>query len=62
MLRANVQGAAATPNVMEKKGYWDSVQPLLRTDPARVAGLGGLPMSTRSGPVTSATLTDARIA
>lgn len=56
------QGAAATPNVMEKKKYWDAMQPMLKTDPARVAGLGGLSMNTGAGPVTSASLADARIA
>ena len=60
--RARLQGAAAAPNAMEKKKYWDAMQPLLKTDPARVAGLGGLAMNTESGPITSASLADARIA
>lgn len=60
--RPPAQPAAAAPNAVEKKKLWDAVQPLLRTDAARVASCGGLQLNTSAGPLTAATLTGARIA
>jgi hypothetical protein len=46
---------------VEKKKLWDQVQPLLRTNAERVAGFDGQPMLTTAGPVTVASLGEARI-
>ncbi|GLI65759.1 hypothetical protein VaNZ11_009374, partial [Volvox africanus] len=62
------QPAAADPKVVDKKKYWEAVQPLLRTNGDCVATLAVGPdgataaMNTSSGSVRSASLTGARIA
>ncbi|GIL61237.1 hypothetical protein Vafri_15643 [Volvox africanus] len=62
------QPAAADAKVVDKKKYWEAVQPLLRTNGDCVAtlavGPGGATaaMNTSSGPIRSASLTGARIA
>ena len=55
------QGEAAKPNQVDKKKMWEEVQPLLRTDGARVAGFNGAPMMTSAGAVTAASLAEASI-
>lgn len=47
---------------MQKKKLWEAVQPLLKTDGAKVATFKGRAMTTSAGPVTAATLTNASIA
>ncbi|KAG2445557.1 hypothetical protein HXX76_000171 [Chlamydomonas incerta] len=60
------QPAAADAKVVDKKKFWDAVQPALRTDGGAVAtlALGGqrLAMNTSAGAVRAPTLTGARIA
>ncbi|PNW79724.1 hypothetical protein CHLRE_08g364650v5 [Chlamydomonas reinhardtii] len=60
------QPAAADAKVVDKKKFWDAVQPALRTDGGAVAtlALGGqrLPMNTSAGAVRAPSLTGARIA
>ncbi|GIL93366.1 hypothetical protein Vretifemale_20766 [Volvox reticuliferus] len=62
------QPAAADAKVVDRKKYWEAVQPLLRTNGDCVAtlamGPGGkaVGMNTSSGPIRSASLTGARIA
>lgn len=46
---------------VDKKKMFEEVQPLLRTDGARVAGFNGQQMMTSAGPVTVASLAEARI-
>ncbi|KAG2493882.1 hypothetical protein HYH03_007819 [Edaphochlamys debaryana] len=59
---AKEQPAPAEPKVMDKKKWWDAVQPALRTDGSGVANLVGAgPMNTAVGPIR-AQLADARIA
>lgn len=47
---------------VQKKKLWEAVQPLLKTDGAKVATFKGRAMTTSAGPVTAATLTNASIA
>jgi hypothetical protein len=49
------------PNPLQKKKVWEGVQPLLRTDGARVANFKGAAMQTAEGLVTASTLTAAHI-
>ncbi|KAJ1703997.1 hypothetical protein LUZ63_003776 [Rhynchospora breviuscula] len=55
------QSDAATPNHVQKKKIWESVQPHLKTTEACVAVLGSLPMRTSAGEVTCQSLKNARI-
>ncbi|KAJ4748442.1 hypothetical protein LUZ62_082847 [Rhynchospora pubera] len=55
------QSDAATPNQVQKKKIWESVQPNLKTTESCVAVLGSLPMRTSAGEVTSKSLKNARI-
>lgn len=55
------QPAAATPNQVQKKKVWESVQPHLKTDAACIAMLDGHFMRTSAGPVVSRTLKNANI-
>lgn len=56
-----VQAKPMEPNPLTKKKVWEGVQPVLRTDAARRANFKGAAMRTAEGPVTSASLVDARI-
>lgn len=56
------QAAPLEPNALAKKGCWEEVQPLLRTDGGCVAACGALVMRSASGPVCAASLAGARIA
>lgn len=58
---AREQPAPAEPNQVQKKKVWESVQPALSTDGARVVNLKGLAMETSAGPVRAAKLAGARI-
>ncbi|KAJ3708486.1 hypothetical protein LUZ61_012191 [Rhynchospora tenuis] len=55
------QSDAATPNQVQKKKIWESVQPHLKTTEACVAVLGSLPMRTPAGEVICKSLKNARI-
>ncbi|GLC43992.1 hypothetical protein PLESTB_000217600 [Pleodorina starrii] len=66
------QPPAAEPKLVDKKKYWEAVQPLLRTDGGCVATLAvaagaegqvaRVPLNTSAGPIRAASLTGARIA
>ncbi|CAA7396050.1 unnamed protein product [Spirodela intermedia] len=55
------QPEPATPNQVQKKKIWESVQAQLKTNEEYVAVLGELPMLTSQGPVVCASLKNARI-
>lgn len=55
------QPDAATPNQVQKKKIWESVQPHLKTTDTCVAVLGERPMRTSAGVVESPTLKNANI-
>lgn len=55
------QGDPAAPNQLQKKKYWESCQPCLKTDANCVANFNGKIMLTSAGPVTSKTLKNANI-
>lgn len=55
------QGEAASPNQVQKKKVWESVQPNLRTTDACVATLGVYPMKTSAGVVVCKSLKNANI-
>ncbi|XP_078166971.1 nucleic acid-binding, OB-fold-like protein [Carex rostrata] len=55
------QPNAATPNQVQKKKIWESVQPHLKTTEACVAVLDTLPMRTSAGEITCKSLKNARI-
>lgn len=55
------QAEAANPNQLQKKKYWEAVQPLLKTDNEKRADFKGDTMMTSVGPVTCATLVGANI-
>lgn len=55
------QDDPAAPNQLQKKKYWESCQPCLKTDTNCVANFKGKPMLTSAGPVTSKTLRNANI-
>ncbi|PIA54055.1 hypothetical protein AQUCO_00900554v1 [Aquilegia coerulea] len=56
------QVSAASPNQIQKKKIWESVQPHLRTDSSCVAALGSHLMRTSAGLVVSKSLQNATIA
>ncbi|GLI60505.1 hypothetical protein VaNZ11_002668 [Volvox africanus] len=56
------QAAPAEPNRVQKKKYWEAVQPLLKTDGEAIARFGDAVMLTRRGPVRAASLANASIA
>lgn len=56
------QPAPAAPNAVEKKKLWDTAAPGLRTTADKKAAWKGMVMHTSAGPVTAASLVDARIA
>ncbi|KAL6003674.1 hypothetical protein ACLOJK_023908 [Asimina triloba] len=51
----------ATPNQVQKKKIWESVQPHLKTTESCVAVLGTHPMQTSAGVVVSGSLKNANI-
>lgn len=55
------QPEAATPNQVQKKKIWESIQPHLRTTDACVAVLGVHPMRTSAGMVACRSLKNGRI-
>ncbi|KAM0950345.1 putative tyrosine--tRNA ligase [Dioscorea sansibarensis] len=55
------QPNAATPNQVQKKKLWESVQPHLKTTDACVAVLGERPMRTSAGVVVCSSLKNANI-
>lgn len=55
------QDAPDGANRMKKKKFWSTLQPLLKTNDARVVELNGQPMNTSAGPVTAKTLGNASI-
>lgn len=55
------QEAAATPNQLQKKKIWESVQPLLRTTEECVATFEDRPLRAAAGPVTCASLKGANV-
>ncbi|MCO5560007.1 hypothetical protein L7F22_013612 [Adiantum nelumboides] len=55
------QKDAATPNQLQKKKIWESVQPELKTSEERVAMYQGKPMRTSKGLVTSKSLRGANV-
>lgn len=55
------QPDAASPNQIQKKKIWESVQPHLKTDDACIALLDGQCMRTSAGPVLSKSLKNANI-
>ncbi|PKA61614.1 putative methionine--tRNA ligase [Apostasia shenzhenica] len=55
------QPEAATPNQIQKKKIWESVQPHLKTTDERIAVLGAHPMRTSAGVVTSRSLKNGSI-
>ncbi|GLC43440.1 hypothetical protein PLESTB_001557500 [Pleodorina starrii] len=56
------QAAPAEPNRVQKKKYWEAVQPLLKTDGEATARFRDAVMLTSAGPVRAASLTNANIA
>ncbi|XP_058092730.1 uncharacterized protein LOC131239181 isoform X2 [Magnolia sinica] len=52
---------AATPNQVQKKKIWESIQPHLKTTDSCVAVLGGHPMRTSAGVVVCRSLKNANI-
>lgn len=55
------QAQPAEPNQLQKKKYWEAVQPGLNTDDQCVVTYKGRPMRTSAGPVKSTSLAQARI-
>lgn len=55
------QTEAATPNQVQKKKIWESVQPHLKTTDEGVAVLGNHPMRTQAGVITCRSLNNANI-
>ncbi|KAJ7982703.1 tyrosine--tRNA ligase, cytoplasmic [Quillaja saponaria] len=55
------QPVAATPNQIQKKKIWESVQPYLKTDASCIAMLGEHVMHTSAGPVMCRSLKNASI-
>ncbi|GIL85251.1 hypothetical protein Vretifemale_13859, partial [Volvox reticuliferus] len=56
------QAAPAEPNRVQKKKYWEAVQPLLKTDGEATARFRDAVMLTSTGPVRAANLKNANIA
>jgi len=55
------QGEPALPNQLQKKKFWESCQPLLKTDAQGLAMFNGRPMMTASGQVKAPSLCSANI-
>uniref|UniRef100_A0A0D6R6T1 tRNA-binding domain-containing protein n=1 Tax=Araucaria cunninghamii TaxID=56994 RepID=A0A0D6R6T1_ARACU len=58
---SNSQSDAASPNQVQKKKIWETVQPLLKTTESCVAVLGDRSMRTSAGVVTCRSLKNANI-